>query len=217
MAERRSGWRWPALTWRSALASRLLLLAAGAGTACGRRTRQAAASRGQVDGRPAPVRGRWTSRSTVGASMAPCAMPLRIVADQRRDGARRPPAASVTASLRAAPEPASSSTAARRSTMPWSSFRTGSRCGPGAVQRACGDRRQWSAASALSNDYLAIDGRLDRIRLQVELALAPAASRAEARISAAPAARRGRSCRRGSGFAERLLVARRPYRPTAPI
>jgi hypothetical protein len=33
--------------------------------------------------------------------------------------------------------------------------------------------RQWSAASALSNDYLAIDSRLDRIRLQVELALAP--------------------------------------------
>jgi hypothetical protein len=33
--------------------------------------------------------------------------------------------------------------------------------------------RQWSAASALSNDYLAVDGRLDRIRLQVELALAP--------------------------------------------
>lgn len=33
--------------------------------------------------------------------------------------------------------------------------------------------RQWSAASALSNDYLAIDGRLDQIRLRVELALAP--------------------------------------------
>ncbi len=33
--------------------------------------------------------------------------------------------------------------------------------------------RQWSAASALSNDSLAIDSRLDRIRLQVELALAP--------------------------------------------
>jgi hypothetical protein len=36
--------------------------------------------------------------------------------------------------------------------------------------------RQWSAASALSNDYLAIDSRLDRIRVQVELALAPASS-----------------------------------------
>jgi DnaJ-like protein len=34
--------------------------------------------------------------------------------------------------------------------------------------------RQWSAASTLSNDYLAIDSRLDRIRIQVELALAPA-------------------------------------------
>ena len=34
-------------------------------------------------------------------------------------------------------------------------------------------RRQWSAASALSHDYLAIDSRLDRIRLRVELALAP--------------------------------------------
>jgi hypothetical protein len=33
--------------------------------------------------------------------------------------------------------------------------------------------RQWSAASALSADYLAIDGRLDKIRLRVELALVP--------------------------------------------
>jgi hypothetical protein len=33
--------------------------------------------------------------------------------------------------------------------------------------------RQWSAASGLSNDYLAIDSRLDQIRLRVELALAP--------------------------------------------
>jgi hypothetical protein len=35
-------------------------------------------------------------------------------------------------------------------------------------------RRQWSAASALSNDYLAVDGRLERVRVQVELALAGA-------------------------------------------
>jgi hypothetical protein len=35
--------------------------------------------------------------------------------------------------------------------------------------------RDWSAANALSADSLAIDGRLDRIRLRVELALAPAA------------------------------------------
>lgn len=34
--------------------------------------------------------------------------------------------------------------------------------------------RQWSSASALSSDYLAIDGRLDRIKVQVELALAEA-------------------------------------------
>jgi hypothetical protein len=33
--------------------------------------------------------------------------------------------------------------------------------------------RQWSAASALSDDYLAIDSRLDQIRLRVELVLAP--------------------------------------------
>jgi hypothetical protein len=33
--------------------------------------------------------------------------------------------------------------------------------------------RQWSAASALSDDELAIDSRLDRIRLRVELVLAP--------------------------------------------
>ena len=33
--------------------------------------------------------------------------------------------------------------------------------------------REWSAASALSSDYLAIDSRLDQIRLRVELALAP--------------------------------------------
>ena len=35
--------------------------------------------------------------------------------------------------------------------------------------------RQWSAAQALSDDNLAIDGRLDRIRLKVEMALAPPA------------------------------------------
>jgi curved DNA-binding protein CbpA len=34
--------------------------------------------------------------------------------------------------------------------------------------------RVWSGASALSDDSLAIDGRLDRIRLRVELTLAPA-------------------------------------------
>ena len=33
--------------------------------------------------------------------------------------------------------------------------------------------RQWSAASSLSDDYLAIDSRLDQVRLRVELALAP--------------------------------------------
>jgi hypothetical protein len=33
--------------------------------------------------------------------------------------------------------------------------------------------RQWSAASALSSDYLAIDGRLDRIRQRVETVIAP--------------------------------------------
>ncbi|HUP68037.1 MAG TPA: J domain-containing protein [Sphingomicrobium sp.] len=34
--------------------------------------------------------------------------------------------------------------------------------------------RSWSGASMLTDDYLAIDGRLDRIRLRVELDLAPA-------------------------------------------
>jgi hypothetical protein len=34
--------------------------------------------------------------------------------------------------------------------------------------------RLWSGATALSDDYVAIDGRLDRIRLRVELELAPA-------------------------------------------
>ncbi len=38
--------------------------------------------------------------------------------------------------------------------------------------------RLWSGATALSDDYVAIDGRLDRIRLQVELALAPPPARA---------------------------------------
>ena len=33
--------------------------------------------------------------------------------------------------------------------------------------------RQWTAAAVMSGDSLAIDGRLDRIRLRVELALAP--------------------------------------------
>ena len=33
--------------------------------------------------------------------------------------------------------------------------------------------RQWSGASSLSDDYLAIDSRLDKIRLRVEMELAP--------------------------------------------
>jgi hypothetical protein len=37
--------------------------------------------------------------------------------------------------------------------------------------------RLWSGATALSDDYVAIDGRLDRIRLRVELALAAALNR----------------------------------------
>ena len=41
--------------------------------------------------------------------------------------------------------------------------------------------RLWSGATAMSDDYVAIDGRLDRIRLQVELALAPAPPPAPAR------------------------------------
>ena len=36
--------------------------------------------------------------------------------------------------------------------------------------------RQISAATMFSDDYLAIDGRLDRIRLRVELALPPRAT-----------------------------------------
>ena len=35
--------------------------------------------------------------------------------------------------------------------------------------------RQWSAASSLSDDDIAIDERLDQIRLRVELSLAPPA------------------------------------------
>src|SRR3954471_1555991 len=41
--------------------------------------------------------------------------------------------------------------------------------------------RQWSGASALSDDYLAIDGRLNEIRLRVELQLAVLAEPAAAR------------------------------------
>ena len=39
--------------------------------------------------------------------------------------------------------------------------------------------RKMSGATLLSNDYLAIDSRLDQIRLRVELALAPVAPPAE--------------------------------------
>lgn len=47
--------------------------------------------------------------------------------------------------------------------------------------------RQWSAASSLSSDYLAVDSRLDRIRLRVELAIARAEDAAEASREAANA------------------------------
>ena len=45
--------------------------------------------------------------------------------------------------------------------------------------------RQWSAASSLSSDYLAVDSRLDRIRLRVELALAEAEDTAQNAAEAA--------------------------------
>jgi len=41
--------------------------------------------------------------------------------------------------------------------------------------------RVWSGATALSDDSVAIDGRLDRIRLRVEMALAPALQSAPAK------------------------------------
>jgi len=43
--------------------------------------------------------------------------------------------------------------------------------------------RLWSGATALSDDYVAIDGRLDRIRLEVEIALAPGPPPAAARAN----------------------------------
>lgn len=45
--------------------------------------------------------------------------------------------------------------------------------------------RQWSAASSLSSDYLAVDSRLDRIRLRVELAFAQAEDAAQNSAEAA--------------------------------
>ena len=92
---------------------------------------------------------------------------------KRDDLALSARAANATArcgSSRASP----SSTAARRSTTQWSSSRTATRCGTTARSA----RSQSPAASGARhrhcpNDYLAIDSRLDRIRIQVELALAP--------------------------------------------
>jgi hypothetical protein len=43
--------------------------------------------------------------------------------------------------------------------------------------------RIWSGATALSDDSVAIDGRLDRIRLRVEVALAPVVQPAPAAAS----------------------------------
>ena len=69
--------------------------------------------------------------------------------------------------------------------------------------------RQWSAASALSNDYLAIDGRLDRIRLRVELALAPRVRRSAARQPLASKIKVARSSGCGLGRAAPLAARRR--------
>lgn len=46
--------------------------------------------------------------------------------------------------------------------------------------------RQWSAAAALSADFVAIDNRLDKIRLRVELALAPVDQETSAPAAQAP-------------------------------
>ena len=93
--------------------------------------------------------------------------------DQRRDGARPTPAAIATSQFdraRALP----SSTGARRSTMRWSQLQDRDPLrdqGPFSELAVTG--RIWSGATALSDDSVAIDGRLDRIRLRVEVALAP--------------------------------------------
>jgi hypothetical protein len=47
--------------------------------------------------------------------------------------------------------------------------------------------RLWNAAAALSDDYLAIDGRLDRIRLRVELALSLGREEPATKARASPA------------------------------
>jgi hypothetical protein len=43
----------------------------------------------------------------------------------------------------------------------------------GPFRQVAVNRRHWSDAAMLSSDSLAIDSRLDRIRLRVELRLAP--------------------------------------------
>jgi hypothetical protein len=72
--------------------------------------------------------------------------------------------------------------------------------------------RLWSGATALSDDYVAIDGRLDRIRLRVELALAFAASPAPALVSV------GRPLRSSSAAPARAAAGfQQQDRSTMPI
>ena len=79
--------------------------------------------------------------------------------------------------------------------------------------------RQWSAASALSDDYLAIDGRLDQIRLRVELALAPHAAAGRrlgprcgaVRAAARPPASRRRALPSGCWFVATAFARQRIF------
>ena len=158
---------------RSRAISRRLALAGAASLG-------AAATRQRRAGPDGPAAPRFGHRR------APRASAGNTRANPRRDGARqRQPRLPPRASDRAEPRPARPLRGLRRCRGPAPGPRSAAR--PGAVQRACGDRPAVERATALSDDYLAIDGRLDRIRLQVELALAPPMRAAAASATGASA------------------------------
>ena len=178
-----------------------------AGRAAGRRADRLT----PLVGASPPLRSRQRSS---GGRGDPMDQPLNLAADRRggargaarfahagRDGARRrEPRLPPRAADRARASPARPLRGVRRCGGPAAGPRSVAGQGPFSELAVTG--RQWSAASALSDDYLAIDGRLDRIRLRVELGAraAVAAGRAgerelQWRCAAAPP---NRVARRGS-------------------
>ena len=116
---------------------------------------------------------RWTSRCTSTRSTAPSRDAAAARTDQRRDGAGDASRDCHHAASQRSPSLAQLDRCAAFDDAVVQLQDRDPLRDQGPFSEIAVTGRMWSGATALSDDSLAIDGRLDRIRLRVELALAP--------------------------------------------